>query len=144
MSCKTTITTTEAHFPLASHEAREKKQKNGIDFNRALRDTFKCFITNRAMKNPSVIMCGDSFEYSAIAEHFQTQSNCPKCNKSCSAMVMPNNALKEAIEAWKEEGHGSCTTTEEGSIEIQRRILLRESERSRDSGNNATEEGLCM
>lgn len=105
--------------PSNAIKERKEKKKKELNFNKLFRETYSCSKTHKLMKHPARLKCGHSFEYATIAEHFKTQSTCPKCKKEVGHKVTPNTELQNLIEAWRETGHGSCATTEEISSDEQ-------------------------
>lgn len=107
-------------YPPRSHRIldEKEKQKNSVNLNKILRDTFTCPLSlgKKIMKKPSVLTCGHSFEDNAIREHLTKSEKCPKCEKTSDGTVVPNTSLQQTIEAWQNAGHGDYATTESWSF----------------------------
>lgn len=66
--------------------------------------SFRCPLSNKVMTDPVAILCGHSFERSAIQEYFGKGDNnkCPNCGCELEAMdLTPNLLLRSSIDEWK-------------------------------------------
>ena len=71
--------------------------------------SFVCPISGELMKDPVSCVDGHSYERSCILQWFGTRLTSPVTNESLeSAVVVPNHALRSAIEEWKLQVQGDA------------------------------------
>ena len=60
-----------------------------------------CPITMEVMRDPVMILCGDTFERSEITKWFEQNNTCPHCRQQPPTKTMiPNLAVRKMIEDW--------------------------------------------
>lgn len=60
-----------------------------------------CPITMEVMRDPVMILCGDTFERSEITKWFEQNNTCPHCRqKPPTKTMIPNLAVRKMIEDW--------------------------------------------
>lgn len=85
--------------------AREDDVETSTYHHQYQLDSFTCPLCNKIMTDPVAILCGHSFERTAIQEHFkQGENKCPICKQELtSSELTPNLTLRRTIEEWKQK-----------------------------------------
>ncbi|KAL5538799.1 hypothetical protein UlMin_044624 [Ulmus minor] len=83
---------------------KEDEERTSTHHQQYPLESFMCPLSKKMMSDPVAILCGHSFERSAIQKHFELgRHKCPICGQQLASVELTSNLwLRRSVEEWKQ------------------------------------------